>query len=325
MPAPHPTEARFPAVPGEAGLYESFYLKACHPEEPLGAWIRYTVHKRPGAAPKGSLWVTLFDAAAEGPRARKETLPEPRADAPGAGPWIAIGDASIGAGFARGSIEGAEWDLRFSSTEAPLFHLPRPWMYRARLPRTKLLSPVPGARFDGSLRVDGRQLTVDGWRGVIGHNWGAQHAERWIWLHGLTEGGDWLDAAIGKVKLGPLTTPWVASGAISLGGRRERLGGPGRKLEVRETPTRCDFLLSGRGLRVRGSVEAPPKDFVGWVYADPQGPEHHTVNCSIAEMRLAVERDDGGFSELVVQRGAAYELGMRERDHGIPIQPFPDG
>jgi hypothetical protein len=26
-----------------------------------------------------------------------------------------------------------------------------------------------------------------------------------------------------------------------------------------------------------------------------------------------------------VEGAAAYELGMRERDHGIPIQPFPDG
>jgi hypothetical protein len=321
MPPPHPTEARFPAVPIEAGHYESFYVKACHPAEPVGAWIRYTVHKRPGALPNGSVWVTLFDGAAQGPRAHKETLP-----APSVGPeWIGVGDASIGEGFARGAIDGADWDLRFASSEAPLFHLPRDWMYRARLPRTKLLSPVPGARFDGSLRVDGRSLAVDGWRGVIGHNWGAQHAERWIWLHGLTPDGDWLDAAIGKVKLGPVTTPWVASGAVSLGGRRAPLGGPGRKLEVRETPDRCDFLLTGRGVRVRGSVEAPRRDFVGWVYADPDGSEHNTVNCSIADLRAVVERDGEPAVELTAERGAAYELGMREPDHGIPIQPFPDG
>ena len=45
-----PTAARFPDVPARAGHYESFYLKLCHPSEPLGAWIRYTVHKRPGAS-----------------------------------------------------------------------------------------------------------------------------------------------------------------------------------------------------------------------------------------------------------------------------------
>jgi hypothetical protein len=236
-----------------------------------------------------------------------------------------VGDASMRPGAASGAIDGAEWDLRFASSEPPLFHLPRAWMYRARLPRTKLLSPVPAARFDGSMRVDGRTIAVDGWRGVIGHNWGAQHAERWIWLHGLTEAGDWLDAALGKVKLGPVTTPWVASGAVSLAGRRHALGGPGRKLSVRETPDRCDFEIAGRGLQVRGSVSAPRKDFVGWVYADPEGPEHHTVNCSIADMRLDVLRSDAPLLELAVKGGAAYELGMREHDHGMPIQPFPDG
>jgi hypothetical protein len=198
-------------------------------------------------------------------------------------------------------------------------------MYRTKLPRTKLLSPLPGARFDGSLRVDGRTIAVDGWRGVIGHNWGAQHAERWIWLHALTERGDWLDAALGKVKLGRIITPWVASGALSLGGRRFALGGPGRKLEVREAADHCDFLLTGRGVRVRGTVEAPRKDVVGWVYADPEGPEHNTVNCSIADLRLQVERDQTAPLELAVEGAAAYELGMRERDHAIPIQPFPDG
>jgi hypothetical protein len=320
--APHPTEARFLGVPVEAGHYESFYLKACKPGEPLGVWIRYTVHKRPDALPNGSLWVTLFDGAGQGPRAHKETVPAPSA---GGDEWIRVGEATMSAGAAVGSIDGADWELRFSTAESPLFHLPRAWMYRAKLPRTKLLSPAPAATFDGSLRIDGRPINVDGWRGMIGHNWGAQHAERWIWLHGLTEQGDWLDAALGKVKLGRLTTPWVASGAISLGGRRLALGGPGRKLEVAESPERCHFLLSGKGVRVRGSVTAPRQHVVGWVYADPEGPEHNTVNCSIADMRLRVEQDGAPERELVVEGGAAYELGMRERNHGIPIQPFPDG
>lgn len=56
-----------------------------------------------------------------------------------------------------------------------------------------------------------------GWPGMAGDNWGEQHAERWIWLHGLgfaDRGADtWFDAAIGRVRLGPVTTPWVANGA----------------------------------------------------------------------------------------------------------------
>jgi hypothetical protein len=319
---PHPTEARFPGLPAGAGGYESFYLKACHPEGGVGAWIRYTVHKRPGAEPKGSLWFTLFDAAAAGPRAAKATLPGPSA---AGGDWIRVGEASMRDGAATGALDGVGWELRFESAEPPLFHLPRDWMYRTAIPRTMLLSPVPAARFDGSLSVDGRTVAVDGWRGMIGHNWGAQHAERWIWLHGLSASGDWLDAAIAKLKLGPLTTPWIANGALSVGGTRYALGGPRRGVAVRESPERCEFVLPGAGLRVRGTVEAARKDVVGWIYADPDGSEHHTANCSICDLRVTVERSAAEPRELAVDGAAAYELGMRERDHGIAIQPFPDG
>jgi hypothetical protein len=317
--AVNPTEARFPAVPAKAGHYESFYLKLCRLGEPLGAWIRYTVHKRPREAPLGSLWFTLFEEG--GPRASKLTLPAPAA---GGGDWIRLGEARIGEGAAVGAAgPDVAWELRFAAGETPLFHFPRAWMYRARLPRTKLLSPAPAARFDGRLSVDGREITVDGWRGMVGHNWGSQHAERWIWLHALTPEGSWLDAAIGKVRVGPLLTPWVANGAISIEGRRHTLGG--RRVQANEAPDRCAFLLRGRGIAVRGTVSAPRERFVGWVYADPDGSEHHTANCSIADMRLSVERAGLPPVELGVDGGAAYELGMRERDHGIAVQPDPDG
>ena len=312
-----PTAARFTGLPSKAGQYESFYLKLCHPTEPLGAWIRYTVHKRPGAAPTGSLWFTLFEA--DGPRAAKLTVPEPSS---GGGDWLRVGEARIGGDGASGSIGGdVSWQLAFEDAEEPLFHLPVAWLYRAPLPRTKLLSPAPAARFSGRIMVDGRTIDVDGWRGMAGHNWGAQHAERWIWLHGLNEDGDWLDVAIGRVKVGPLTTPWVANGALSIAGDRHVL----RRVRVTEYPTNCTFTLSGGGVEVRGTVEAPRERFVGWVYADPDGSEHHAVNCSIAAMRLQVSRKGGAGTELVVPCSAAYELGMRERDHGIEIQPYPDG
>jgi len=42
-------------------------------------------------------------------------------------------------------------------------------------------------------------------------------------------------------------------------------------------------------------------------------------------MRLVVHRPGQDPVELESARGAAYELGMRERDHGVPLQPYPDG
>ncbi|MBA3263448.1 MAG: hypothetical protein H0T69_13455 [Thermoleophilaceae bacterium] len=145
MAPPDPTEARFPAVPVEAGHHESFYIKACHPSERLGAWIRYTVHKRPGALPNGSLWVTLFDGSAQAPRAHKETTPAPSA---GGGDWIRVGEASLRAGAAVGTVDGAEWDLRFATSEPPRFtcHGPGCTARGCRAPSCSARSRRPASR-----------------------------------------------------------------------------------------------------------------------------------------------------------------------------------
>ena len=325
------THARFPEVPTGKGHYESFYLKACHPSEPLAVWIRYTVHKRPGEAPTGSLWFTLFDQAADAPQASKVTTAEVHAPSDG---YIRIGESVFEDGGVRGRAPtdqlDASWELSFTSGEDALFHLPRDWMYRAPVPRTKLLSPYPGARFDGTVRAGERELTLTGWPGMVGHNWGSQHAERWIWTHGANfEGAEdaWFDGAIGRIKLGPVTTPWIANGTLYLDGERHRVGGPerARRTKVSERPTRCDFLLPGHDVEISGRVESEAHNFVGWVYADPDGAEHNTVNCSIADMTLTVRREGRPARELQIRGGAAYELGMRETDHGIPVQPFADG
>jgi hypothetical protein len=323
-----PTRARFPDVPPEAGHYESFYLRAAHPSEPLGVWIRYTVHTRPGAEPNGSLWFTLFDANADGPWAVKVTERGPRIPSGG---FIEIAGATFGPEAVTGRAGDASWDLRYTGGADPLLHLPRDWMYRAKLPRTKTLSPHPAALYSGTVTVADRTIELDRWPGMVGHNWGAEHAERWVWMHGIGfegKGEDtWIDAAVGRVKAGPFATPWLGNGGISIDGVRYRLGGieRTRAIRVNERPTGCDFLLPGPGITVRGRVGSEAKNFVGWVYADPAGPEHNTVNCSISDMELTVSRDSRPDLTLVTRAGASYELGMRETDHGIPIQPFPDG
>jgi hypothetical protein len=328
------SKARFPELALSAGHYESFYLKASHPTDPVSVWIRYTVHKRRGTEPLGSLWFVLFDAREPGPWAVKQTTPDVDA---GSDHYIRIGEASFDAGRAFGAAAAdaperreASWDLSYSSSEPPFHHLPRDFMYRAPLPRTKLLSPYPDARFSGRVEAGGRTVDLGGWRGMVGHNWGAQHAERWIWLQGAGfDGHDdaWLDAALGRIEVGRWTTPWIANGVLALDGRRHRLGGLGsaRRTEVSERPDGATFTLPGRNVTVQGQVGADRKDFVGWIYADPDGSEHNTVNCSIADLVLTVSRPAEPPLTLQLASGAVYELGMRETDHGIAIQPFPDG
>jgi hypothetical protein len=112
-----------------------------------------------------------------------------------------------------------------------------------------------------------------------------------------------------------------------LDGQEHRLGGFGHipSTEIAEQPTGARFALKGRGVAMSGSVRAPAEDFVAWIYADPVGPEHHTLNCSISDLDLQVELDGRPTERLKVSRAAAYEFGTRDRDHGIPVQPYPDG
>jgi hypothetical protein len=326
------SDAVFARTPAKAGMYESFYLRAVSPTQPLGVWIRYTVHKRRDERPKGSIWCTVFDTGGPAPFMSKLTSDDLRAPADG---WIAIADSKFGAGFADGACGPARWSLRFRCEEPELRHLPRPWMYRGPLPRTKLTTPAPAASFSGTLVIEDpgqglRTIELRDWHGMVGHNWGTQHAERWIWLHGIDFEEDraaWLDLAIGRIKLAGMTTPWVANGAICLGGRRHRLGGLGaRGLRVRETPRSCSLVIPGEhGLSVTADVQTAEGALAGWSYADPDGGSHDVVNCSIAQLALDVAGLDGPPRRLHTAYGGAYEVGMRERDHGIAIAPFPDG
>ncbi len=321
------TGAVFATAERRRGMYESFYLRAFSPTEPLGVWIRYTVHKAPGADPHGSLWLTVFDARAERPLQQK--LTSDRLSIP-ADAWIGIERSVFSPGGAQGECGGASWTLRYSALAPALRHLRPELLYRAPLPRTKLTSPAPLARFDGHLELPGRApISLVGWPGMVGHNWGAEHAERWIWLHGagFAAEEDWLDVGIGRVLIGGRMTPWVANGAICIGGRRHRVGGlRAPRAQIGESASGCELRLAGPGgLLLSGTVAAPAGLTAGWRYADPDGSGHDVVNCSLAALDLQARLPDGGSHALSSAHGGAYELGMREADHGVPLAPFSDG
>ena len=79
--------ARFRWISTKAGHYESFYI--ADTLTPRGAWIRYTILKRPDRLPRGSLWCTLWSGA-EPPRAQKATL-QPHELSAGPGELVRIG------------------------------------------------------------------------------------------------------------------------------------------------------------------------------------------------------------------------------------------
>lgn len=323
-------EPVFCDVPAKAGHYESVYLVASAPDEPVAVWIRYTVHKPPGRPATGSIWFTLFGP--DGPSAAKVTEPDPFSDGKR---LLVIGEhGSVRPDGAVGAVSGdgvaASWQLTFTATSAELRHLPYPWMYRAAIPRTKSTSPYPALRVSGTVTVGDRTLTLDRWRGMLGHNWGAEHAHRWIWLRGASFAEDpdaWLDVVLGRIKVGPVVVPWIANGVLAVKGgtKRLRVGGLGRRVRIEERREGCDLVLPGREVGLTVRVSAPLESSVGWQYADPTGGRHQVRNCSIAGVTIDVRRTHGDDLRLSTEHGGVYELGSADFDPSVALQPYPDG
>ena len=149
-------------------------------------------------------------------RARSPTLPTPT--------WrsTARSSAGHGDGRARRGRDVGEWDLTFDDGLPAFRHLHPDWLYAAPLPRTKVETLHPASTFAGWVNVGGQVVDVTGWRGMVGHNWGAEHAEEWVWLQGNDIGvaGCHLDVAADGFLVGGRLTPWVANGVLVSTGRR---------------------------------------------------------------------------------------------------------
>lgn len=316
---------RYVDVPQHRGHYESVFLTLVHPDQPQALWVRTTVKKRPGAAAVGALWVTWF--APGGVRAGKlDDLPIVGTEA------LTCGPAVQGPSSSRGQIDldslTARWDVRFASKATPLEHLRPSWLYRAPLPRTKATTPCPDFDVTGTLVVDGTAVDLTGWTGMLGHNWGTEHAARWVWLRSSGLGDDqngWLDVVLGRVRIGPVLAPWTAFGALSLDGKVHRLGGLlGRRAQVETRSDGAIITAAGPDLHVEVDAEVRPEATVGWEYADPNGHRHEVVNSSVAVMTVRVRTADGFRSILAPVRRGVLEIGADERAFDVALQPDHD-
>ena len=311
-----------------AGRYESWFLSARDVEAgraPRALWIRHTSHRAADAeSASGALWCTVFDPGAGGPSAVKQSMAELPPD--GAGVTRFRGEAR-----ARGRM--AEWNVALSGAGAPLRHLRPGALYKLPFPRTKLEAPVPDGIASGRLVFDGAEVDVVGWRATVGHNWGAEYAERWVWLHaaGFEDEPDaWLELAIARVRVAGALSPWIANGAVSFGGRRLRLGGLGHVTGVRVIagPGRLEAMIPGQRVAIRVAVHADLDQTVGFKYAGVTGDavrgEREVLHAGLAEVRLGIRRPGRSSAELLTKCGGAFELGGRDFTHGVPLQPYPD-
>jgi len=287
---------------------------------PRALWIRRTRH-RPRHGPESvALWCTVADRElSPRPVVVKQAFVSFPADVV-AGPGRFQGQAAMGARTAR-------WSLSIAGGPPPLRPLRPQALYRTPLPRTKLEVSVPDGLVTGLLEVDGHRVELSAWRGTVGHNWGSEHADCWVWLHAAgfgTAPQAWLDLVLARIKVGPARSPWTAMGALSLSGERIALGGLGRRSRVDARPDHLAADVHAPGTRLRVSVTLAEDDRAAVAYADPRGETRTVTHAALASVELIMQRP--GNRELTLSSShAAYEYGARQPVPGIVPQSLPEG
>jgi hypothetical protein len=302
------------------GGYESWFVSARDPGSQRALWIRHTRH-RPGQGPESAaLWCTLVDRSlGQRPAVVKQVFRSMPPDAV-AGPGQFRGSAVMAA-------RSASWDLAITGGQPPLRPLRPAALYRAPLPRTKLEASVPDGLVTGTLEIDGHLVSVSGWRGTVGHNWGSGHADSWVWLHAAGFGAApdcWLELVLARIRVGPARSPWTAMGALCLGGERLPLGGLGRRPRVSAQPGRLTAGVPSPGARLHLSVSASADDAVAVSYAEPTGGRRTVWHAALAAVELTLSRPGDPDLALSTSRGA-YEYGASQEMSGIMLESLPDG
>jgi hypothetical protein len=303
-----------------AGGYESWFVSARDPASRRALWIRHTRH-RPVQGPESvALWCTVIDPEHGQPPAVVKQVFSAFPPGAAAGPGQFRGQATMGAHSAR-------WDLAITGGQPPLRPLRPPVLYRAPLPRTKLEATVPDGHLTGELEIDGRAVTVSGWRATAGRNWGSEHADSWVWLHaaGFAAAPQaWLELVLARIRVGPARSPWTAMGALSLSGERIVLGGLGRRPRVDARPDRLTAGVPSPRARLQLSVTTDDDDPVTVAYTGPGGGTRTVRHAALARVELTLHRPGNPEATLSSSHGA-YEYGSSQPIPGIVPQPLPEG
>jgi hypothetical protein len=303
-----------------AGGYESWFVSARDPASARAVWIRHTRLRPAGGPESAALWCTVVDQAlGRRPVVVKQAF------------GVFPAGTAAGPGRFRGAAamagQDARWELAFTGGQPAVRPLRPAVLYRAPLPRTTLEASVPDGLVTGMIEADGHQVEVDQWRGTVGHNWGTEHADCWVWLHAAGFGAApraWLELVLARIKVGPARLPWTAMGALSLGGEPIPLGGLGRRPTVSAGPGRLTAGIPSPGARLELTVTTTDEHAVAVRYADPRGGIRVVRHAALATVELTFRRR--GLAEFTASGSCgAYEYGTSQHPPGVVPRPLPAG
>ncbi|MBN1945232.1 MAG: hypothetical protein JW797_06115 [Bradymonadales bacterium] len=324
--------------PDRKGHVESFFWRVNDPDRPRALWLKATILAPQDGPPVAECWCVWFDGEKGRTFAHKETLPL-TADTFAGEPSsldVTIGANRFHVGFvgqAEGKLEGprgaAEWQLRWRSESTPvatpLSIYPWRFLRQGPFPKSKLLTPFPFLRFSGTLDVFDETITLDGWPGMQGHNWGQSHAHEYVWGQCLFPGADGEAAMVegfsGRVKLGSLVTPRMSALIVRRGPevyRFDRIFDLWRQ-KASLDEWRWTLKLGGRDGQVWMTMDARGMPLVCLGYYNPDGHLSYCFNTKLAHVQLEVRPRRGRPFTLESDHGGALEF-LRPTLH----PDFPD-
>lgn len=325
---------------GQGPHVESLFLKLNLPDA-RALWLKVTFLRRTFGRKESVVeaWGIAFNLgardAADPYVALKQSWAPTEAEIAPNCLYIRVGDVELAHGRAAGTLTDSAtgdtitWDLDYTCEPEGFHHLPHAWMYEGGIPKSKANSPQIDSLFTGSVTVNGVTTRVENAPGMLGHNWGSQHAEDWTWAHcNRWTGVDGVvfEGVTSRVKMGPMTTPRLSVLHMRVPGERITMNGLWQLVRIKSRPEGLRWAFAGqrRDRRIEGWFAAPVSRFVGVDYHDPDGRVAHCLNSKIADGEIALYgRGDRGWEQILTataDRSAALEIGHREETFDVPIR-----
>jgi hypothetical protein len=313
----------------QGGHYESYFVRANHPDRALAFWIRYTIFRSKHGAqgPEGELWAIWFDGETEEIIAAKETMSLARCAFSRERLGAQIGHAILNDDALYGTVRQAgkeiAWELTPSGGGQPLLLLPEK-LYQRSLPAAKSVVPRPNVRLDGELTVNGRVFEIENWIGSQNHNWGRRHTDHYAFgqVCGFDDAPDaFLECASVRLKFGPLWTPRLTTVVLRVDGSEYAMTGIRQSLSAQAEFSYFDwkFESSTASVAVTAHITAPRYRFAGLTYRNPSGGQKTCLNSKLATCRVKLAIAGQPERTLTSEHRAAFEILTDDDSHRVPI------
>jgi 2-keto-4-pentenoate hydratase/2-oxohepta-3-ene-1,7-dioic acid hydratase in catechol pathway len=317
------TDLALPRWKGQHPWFEIYFAVLLDESRRRALWVRQTLFVPTSGEGRATIWGAWFDADGT-PRSRAaKRFAKLEETTTGDGePLIRIGESHISKGGAAGSVEGLDWDARWSGGKPFGRELP------AWLPApTHARGLVHDADTEATITVDGTPITLRG-RALAMHLWGSRRVPtlHWIWAPWMPSE----QSASGADDIASLeTTAASLRDTFSLGLSSLALDAPhGRALHgTPATAAHPHGLITATMAGVRELVHvhawAEPDDLVGYAYRDTDDRDLMVAQSDIGSAHLEVftRKAPGWPWHLVDERrstgGVAVEIHQREPLPGV--------